>query len=106
MTPEEKHLWYDFLVLYPIRFQRQKAIGGYIVDFYCHQARLVVELDGIQHCEERAVVYDEKRTKVLEEHGLEVLRFLNSEITQTFDEVCEAIHNVVDARMGGVNFRF
>ena len=41
-TPEEKHLWYDFLCSYEIRFQRQKAIGDFIADFYCHKARLVI----------------------------------------------------------------
>ena len=51
MTKEERHLWYDFLRLYPIRFLRQKIIDNYIVDFYCHEARLIIELDGSQHYE-------------------------------------------------------
>ena len=46
MTREERHLWYDFLREYPIRFLRQKVIGSYVVDFYCAAAKLVVELDG------------------------------------------------------------
>jgi len=46
MTPWERKLWYEFLRFYPIRLQRQKAIGNYIADFYCAKARLVVELDG------------------------------------------------------------
>ena len=46
MTPWERHLWYDFLRYYPIRFQRQKAIGNFIVDFYCHEARLIIEESG------------------------------------------------------------
>ena len=54
MTKEERHLWYDFLRSYPIRFQRQKVLGRYIADFYCAQAKLVVELDGSQHCEAEA----------------------------------------------------
>jgi very-short-patch-repair endonuclease len=49
MTPWERKLWYDFLRNYPLRFQRQKAIGNYIADFYCHDAKLVIELDGSQH---------------------------------------------------------
>ena len=48
-TPQENHLWYDFLRQYEVRFQRQKAIGNYIVDFYCFRAKLVVEVDGSQH---------------------------------------------------------
>ena len=51
MTREERHLWYDFLREYPIRFLRQKVIGSYVVDFYCAAAKLVVELDGSQHYE-------------------------------------------------------
>lgn len=46
MTPWERKLWYEFLSGYPIRFQRQKAIGDYIADFYCAKARMIVELDG------------------------------------------------------------
>ena len=49
MTPAERLLWYRFLRHYPVRFQRQKAIGDFIADFYCAKARLVVELDGNQH---------------------------------------------------------
>ena len=51
MTPEERHLWYDFLKLLPITVNRQKAIGNYIVDFYIHSAKLVIEIDGAQHDE-------------------------------------------------------
>ena len=46
MTPWERKLWYEFLRSYPIRFQRQKAIGNYVVDFYCAKAGLVIGLDG------------------------------------------------------------
>ena len=49
MTREEKHLWYDFLRDFPVRFVRQKVIGHYIADFYCAKARLVVEVDGGHH---------------------------------------------------------
>ncbi len=48
-TKQERHLWYDFLSSYPIRFQRQKAIDQFIADFYCHKAKLVIEIDGSQH---------------------------------------------------------
>ena len=49
MTKEERHLWYHCLKTYPVQFKRQYPVGGYIVDFYCYRARLVVELDGSQH---------------------------------------------------------
>lgn len=63
MTKEERHLWYDFLRAYPVRFLRQKVIDNYIVDFYCSKARLIVELDGSQHYEAGAVKKDEIRTE-------------------------------------------
>jgi len=53
MTKEERHLWYDFLRDYPVRFYRQKVLGKYIVDFYCREAKLVIELDGSQHFDEK-----------------------------------------------------
>lgn len=48
-TPQENHLWYDYLAKYEIRFQRQKAIDNFIADFYCHKAKLIIEIDGSQH---------------------------------------------------------
>ena len=55
MTKEERHLWYDFLRSYPVRFSRQKVLGKYIADFYCAEAKLVIELDGSQHYEDRNI---------------------------------------------------
>ena len=69
MTPWERRLWYDFLRDYPVRFQRQKAIGNYIADFYCAKANLVIEIDGSQHYEDRGIEYDGQRTKYLEQCG-------------------------------------
>ena len=94
-TPQEKHLWYDFLSKYEIRFQRQKAIGEYIVDFYCHQAMLVIEIDGSQHYTEEGKIKDEFRTEKLEEHNLTVIRFTNYQIDNNFRAVCNYIDTVV-----------
>lgn len=80
MTKEERHLWYDFLKAYPIQFKRQYPIGNYIVDFYCYKARLVVELDGSQHCEPEAISYDQKRTQFLRQKGLYILRISNLDV--------------------------
>ena len=64
MTKEERHLWYDFLRDYPVRFLRQKVIDNYIVDFYCSKARLIIELDGSQHYESQIIlVKDRIRTE-------------------------------------------
>ena len=87
MTKQERHLWYDFLKDYSPRFQRQKTIGSYIVDFYCHEAALVMELDGSQHDEARAKAYDDEQTQFLEAAGLSVLRFPNAMIDRGFTGV-------------------
>ena len=91
MTPWERKLWYLFLRDYPVRFQRQKAIENYIVDFYCANDFAVIELDGSQHYDLEQELYDKERTKVLESRGLRVLRISNLEIDRNFKEVCEQI---------------
>ena len=99
MTPWERKLWYCFLKIYPIRFQRQKCIDHYIVDFYCFRAKLVIELDGGGHYEPQAQAKDSQRTKILENYGLKVIRFCNTDIDKHFYEVCTVIDNEVKARM-------
>ncbi len=84
ITKEERHLWYDFLRSYPIRFLRQKILGRYIVDFYCPQARIVVELDGSQHYSELEMQKDAERTAFLEGYGVRVFRIPNNEVTRNF----------------------
>ena len=91
MTPWERKLWYEFLRNYPLRFQRQKAIGNYIVDFYCAKARLVVELDGGGHYTVQQTEKDKIRTKELENMSLFVLRICNIDIDRNFRGVCEYI---------------
>lgn len=91
MTHEERHLWYHFLRSYPIRFLRQKVIDNYIVDFYCHQARLVIELDGSQHYENEGLQKDAIRTEKIESRNLTVIRIPNNAIHQNFQGVCEYI---------------
>ena len=99
-TKQENHLWYDFLRTYPIRFQRQKTIDCFIVDFYCHRARLVIELDGSQHFTEEGLAYDKERSEILSGYGLYVHRFANSDIDRHFSAVCEEIHRLVQERLG------
>ena len=100
MTREERHLWYDFLRDYPTRFLRQKVIDGYIVDFYCHAARLVIEIDGSQHYEERGLLSDKIRTERIEKRGLWVLRIPNNAVSTNFAGVCELIDHVVTTTAG------
>ena len=96
MTKEEKHLWYDFLRIYPVRFLRQKVLGKYIADFYCAEAKLVIELDGSGHYTEEGKQHDEERTAFLEEYGLTVIRIPNTEIHKNFRGVCEYIDHLVE----------
>ncbi|MBQ4075046.1 MAG: endonuclease domain-containing protein [Clostridia bacterium] len=95
MTKEEKHLWYDFLRDYPIRFIRQKILGKYIADFYCGKAKLVIELDGSQHYTDENMRKDDERTEFLEEMGLRVLRILNGDVNKNFEGVCLYIDDEV-----------
>ncbi len=94
-TRHENHLWYDFLRTYPVRFQRQKTIGRFVVDFYCDAAKLVVELDGSQHYTEEGMRKDAQRTAVLTEYGIQILRFSNLDIDRNFSGVCTLIDDTV-----------
>ena len=88
MTKEERHLWYDFLKDFPYTVNRQKVIGHYIVDFYCAQAKLVIELDGSQHYEEEGEKADRIRDAYMRSLGLSVLRYSNLDIRKNFEGVC------------------
>jgi len=90
-TPQERKLWYEFLAKYPVRFQRQKVIDNYIVDFFCAKARLVIELDGSGHYQSKQFEYDTNRTGILRQYGIKVLRFTNRDINENFSGACTAI---------------
>ena len=104
MTREERHLWYDFLRKYPVKFQRQKVLGKYIVDFYSAEANLIIEVDGAQHYEEKGYHKDVERTMYLEQYGLKVIRILNSDINTNFDGVCEYIDYLIKRNNPSVSF--
>ena len=99
MTRQEKHLWYDFLRDYPVKWYRQRSVDRFIVDFFCFKARLVIELDGSQHYTEDGMEYDSIRTDILEKYNLEVLRFTNMEVDANFRDICETIHGKVRERV-------
>ena len=88
-------MWYDFLRTYPLLFLRQKIIGGYIADFYCAKAGLIVEIDGSQHYQDGAAEYDAARTEYFGSLGLKVVRISNIEVNKNFRGVCEYIDEVV-----------
>ncbi len=73
------------------KFRRQHSIGRFILDFYCHEVRLAIELDGGGHDEQQQKQYDEQRTKDLEIEGVKVLRFWNHDVLENTEAVLETI---------------
>ncbi len=91
-TPEEYKLW--FLLKNKnlgVKFRRQHGIGPYIVDFYCKEKNLIIELDGSQHLENQD--YDKERSNYLNVLGLKVLRFWNNEINTNMEGVLIKINS-------------
>lgn len=103
MTKEERHLWYDFLRTYSVRFSRQKVLGKYIADFYSAEAKIVIELDGSQHYGEDEKEKDAERTAFLEAYGLKVLRIPNNEVNSNFQAVCEYIDTTVKRSLSEID---
>ena len=99
MTKEERHLWYDFLKDLPTTINRQKIFGAYIVDFYCAQAKLVIELDGSQHYEDAGRQSDAQRDQYFRTLGITVLRYSNAQVNQNFDAVCAQLWQHIMARL-------
>ena len=91
MTPEEKHLWYDFLKRLPMNVRRQHNIENYIVDFYIAEKKIVIEIDGRQHLLPEHKEDDEQRDTALASWGISVLRYSNNEIRNSFNEVASDI---------------
>ncbi len=91
MTPAEAKLWYGFLRNAPVKFRRQRPAGWYILDFYCPEKKLVIEVDGAQHYTKEGLEYDARRTAYLESCGLKVIRFANKEVMTNLAGVAEKI---------------
>ena len=95
-TPAEKRLWYEVLSnkqLDNLKFTRQKPLSEYIVDFYCAELMLVIEIDGDTHADQEQ--YDKRRTENLNKYGIEVVRYTNAEVLNNLEGVyqnlCERI---------------
>ena len=88
MTQQEWNLWYFYLRNHRLKWYRQRIIDRFIVDFYCHAAKLVIEIDGKQHYTDQGIVYDTERTQGLQGYGLKVLRYTNQQLVDNFQEVC------------------
>ena len=99
MTPQETKLWYQFLRTYPVRIYKQRIIESFIADFYCSSAKLVIEIDGSQHFTSQGKAYDEERSRIMNQYGIETIRFSNSDIDRQFEQVCSEIHKKIQSRM-------
>ncbi|WP_297000666.1 endonuclease domain-containing protein [uncultured Dialister sp.] len=100
MTEQERKLWFTFLKNHPLRFYRQKLVGRYILDFYCHRAKLAIEIDGSQHYEDKQEAYDFERTAYLKRLGILVIRYTNRDVSLHFNEVKIDIDRILQERLG------
>ena len=98
MTPQERHLWYDFLRACPVKIYKQRIIESFIADFYCASALLVIEIDGGQHFTEQGLAYDRERSAVFQTYGIDVIRFTNHEVDTQFEAVCDQIIRTIESR--------
>jgi very-short-patch-repair endonuclease len=99
MTPEERKVWYEILLNLPVRFTRQKIIYCYIADFYCAEAKLIIEIDGRQHTHEEEMLYDRDRTQYFFEHGYTVLRISNKDVRKDICYVEELIRKALTSKL-------
>ena len=101
-TDDEKKVWYQILKGRTPKFHRQRIIGNYIVDFYCPQLRLAIEIDGYQHFYEENTEYDNNRTEYIESQDIYIVRFENTEVNKDIEYVRFIIDNACDARIKGI----
>ncbi len=103
-TDAEKLMWQLLRnrAVHDAKFRRQHSMAGYILDFYCHEAKLVIELDGSQHLEDEQVKYDEERTKILGGQGIRVLRFWNSDVLNKTNDVLNVIWEMLGERLSSL----
>jgi very-short-patch-repair endonuclease len=96
MTEAEQKLWYGYLRTLRPRFLRQRPIDNFIVDFYCAEHKLVIEIEGEPHFGPQGEGRDNERTEILEGYGLRVMRFSNASVMESFGWVCETIRALVE----------
>jgi very-short-patch-repair endonuclease len=101
MTNAEHILWQHVnkKKILGLRFRRQHSIGQFIVDFYCHQIKLVVEVDGEIHDNKHNIEYDKQRTYELKKLGLEVIRFKNDQVLNQIDSVIQEIKKYCEFKL-------
>ena len=92
-TPQELKLWNALRnnQLNGFKFRQQHPLNRFVADFYCHKAKLVIEIDGGYHDEKMQKLYDDWRTEVINDFGISILRFRNEEVDNCFDQVLNKI---------------
>ncbi|QDZ41242.1 endonuclease domain-containing protein [Euhalothece natronophila Z-M001] len=95
MTVAEQRIWKSYLRSFPYRVYRQRPIENFIVDFYCPQLKLVIEIDGESHYTENAQDYDRERTQILQGYGLKVIRFKNDDVLNNLTGVVNLIEKMI-----------
>ena len=95
----ENIMWYQVLRSFPVKFRRQQRIEGYVVDFFCSSAKVIVELDGEEHGEEQHLDDDIKRDEILSQKGYCVLRFYNEDVRKNLEGVATYLADVVKRRI-------
>jgi very-short-patch-repair endonuclease len=97
-TPAESALWEELRnkKLKGFKFRRQHPVGIFILDFYCHAAKLAIEIDGEYHLEQEQQIYDRARTELLNQAGIKELRFTNQDILTNLPSVLETITQILE----------
>lgn len=92
-TEAEQLLWKELRErrLDNLKFRRQQPIQGYILDFYCEEVRLGVEVDGGIHMKKEQIMYDQQRSEYLAEYGIKIIRFTNDQVSSRMNEVLNFI---------------
>ncbi len=100
MTPAEKILWDQLRnrKLDGLKFRRQQIIAGFIADFFCHEKKLVIEVDGLYHKEDSQQEIDHKKDVVFASRGLYVIRFDNEEVLENIDSVLRSMRRMIACR--------
>lgn len=87
MTIAERKFWFECSRDLPFKFRRQRPLGKFIVDFYCAELKLIIEIDGDSHFNDVAEIYDRERTSFLNDLGYQVLRYTNADVVGNIDAV-------------------
>ena len=99
MTLTEKKLWFQFLNTIEPKVHRQRAMGNFIADFYIPKAKLIIEVDGEVHIDDKAKAKDLERTWYFNNQGIEVFRITNDQVINNFKKVCKSIRQFIDSRI-------